>query len=153
MTVSFQWDFMLIQKKFDTLLQAIASGSVDVYSFTTYPSGTGDPAVLPAEYYSSIRQILPTERVGISEAGWPASDAASEAVQAAYWTRMRDLVANLKAEFVTLALLHDVAFFTGDLEPLNHVGLRYRDSRPKKAWDVVRTLDLGAPALSAPPRR
>jgi hypothetical protein len=152
-TVSFQWDFMLIQKKFDPLLRATASGGVDVYSFTTYPSGVGDPANLPADYYSSIRQILPTQRVGISEAGWPASDAAGEAVQAAYWTRMRDLVANLKAEFVTLALLNDVAFFTGDLEPLNHVGVRYRDGRPKKAWDVVRTLDLGALARGVPPQR
>jgi len=143
-TVSFQWDFMLIQKKFDPLLRTIASGNIDVYSFTTYPSAVGDPASLPAEYYSSIRQLLPTQRVGLSEVGWPASDAASESVQAAYWSRMRDLSAGLKAEFVTLALLHDVAVFTGDLEPLNHVGVRYRDGRPKKAWDIVRILDLGA---------
>jgi hypothetical protein len=45
-----------------------------------------------------------------------------------------------RVEFVTLALLHDVPLFTGELERLNHVGIRTIDDAPKKSWDVILNL-------------
>jgi hypothetical protein len=133
--VSFQWDVMLVQKKFAPLDPF--RGVIDVFAFTTYPSSLGDPALLPAEFYSAIRQVVPGERVGLSEVGWPAADAASEQTQAAFYARLPEMTRALRPEFVTLALLHDVAVFTGNLEPLNHVGVRYRDGRPKLAWGTL----------------
>ena len=152
LAVSFQWDVMRDRASF-TPLDAFR-GVVDVFSFTTYPAFFGDPARMPADYYAAIRQILPAERVELSEVGWTAPDAAAEAAQAAFFERMPELTRVLRPEFVSLALLHDVAVFTGDLEPLNHAGVRYRDGRPKRAWDSLRAGTFpSSPAAAAAVRR
>src|SRR5262249_20162019 len=52
-TISFQWDVMSNLKHFSLLRQF--RQSLDVYSFTSYPDAFGDPAKIPADYYSSVR--------------------------------------------------------------------------------------------------
>ena len=139
-TISFQWEVMRAHQQFDMLKQF--ADSVDVYSLTSYPDAFGDPskAKIPDDYYSSIRRYLPTQRIGISEIGWSSAPPATEEIQAAFFARLPEFTRRAKFEFVTLALLHDVALFTGDLDRLNHVGIRTVDDAPKKSWDVMLNL-------------
>ncbi len=136
-TISFQWDLMRAHPDTCQILKLFAD-CIDVYSFTTYPDAFGDPVKkLPADYYREVRKLLPTERVGFSEIGWSSAPPGNEEQQAAFYARMPELFAGMKMEFVTLALLHDVAVFTGLLERLNHVGVLHIDDSPKPAWDVI----------------
>ena len=139
-TLSFQWEVMRAHRQFDLLKQF--AGSVDVYSFTSYPDAFGDPskAKLPDDYYSSIRKYLPTERIAIAEIGWSSAPPNSEENQAAFFARLPVFTRGAKFDFVTLALLHDVSLFTGELERLNHVGIRTIDDAPKMSWDVIFSL-------------
>ncbi|HVE14649.1 MAG TPA: hypothetical protein VNI01_14735 [Elusimicrobiota bacterium] len=134
LTVSFQWDVMLVSKKFEPL--AAFKNAIDVYSLTTYPTFFKDPDVMPVGYYSSIRKLLPAERIGFSEVGW-SSGATSEALQARFYANLPALMGSVRPEFVILGLLHDVSVFTGSLKELNSVGVRRADGEPKKAWDAV----------------
>lgn len=136
-TLSFQWEVMRAHQQFDMLKQF--AHSVDVYSFTSYPDAFGDPskAKVPDDYYSSVRKYLPTQRVGISEIGWSSAPPSSEQDQATFFARLSEFTHGAKFEFVTLALLHDVSLFTGELERLNHVGIRTIDDAPKESWDVI----------------
>jgi hypothetical protein len=136
-TVSFQWEVMRAHQQYDMLRQF--ADSVDVYSLTSYPDAFGDPSktLVPDDYYSSVREYLPTQRVAISELGWSSAPPVGEDVQANFLGRLPGLTHGAKFEFVTLALLHDVSLFTGDLERLNHVGIRTLDDAPKKSWYVV----------------
>jgi hypothetical protein len=139
-TTSFQWEVMTAQHQFAMLPQF--AGSLDVYSFTSYPDAFGDPSKVkvPPDYYSSVRKYLPTQRVGFSEIGWSSAAPSNEDQQAGFFARMPELTAGARLEFVTLALLHDVSLFTGDLERLNHVGIRTIDDAPKKSWDAIAKL-------------
>jgi hypothetical protein len=134
-TISFQWEFMRAQKQFELLKQF--AGIVDVYSFTTYPDAFGVPQKVPGDYYSAIREYLPTQRVGISEFGWSSAPPSSERDQAAFYGRIPELMASVRPQYVSLALLHDVALFTGELERLNHVGIRLIDDEPKPSWMTI----------------
>ena len=139
-TISFQWEVMRAHQQFGMLKQF--ADCVDVYSFTSYPDAFGDPskAKVPDDYYSSVRKFLPTQRIGISEIGWSSAPPANEALQAAFFARLPEFTRGAKFEFVTLALLHDVSLFTGDLARLNHVGIRTIDDAPKKSWDAILNL-------------
>ena len=77
-TISFQWEVMTAHHQFE-MLQQFAS-SLDVYSFTSYPDAFGDPskATVPVDYYSSVRKILPTQRIGFSEIGWSSAAPSNE---------------------------------------------------------------------------
>jgi hypothetical protein len=136
-TLSFQWEVMRAHQQFDLLKQF--AGSLDVYSLTSYPDAFGDPskAKVPDDYYSSVRKYLPTERVAISEIGWSSAPPSSEQAQAAFFARLPQFTRGARFEFVSLALLHDVSLFTGELERLNHVGIRTIDDAPKKSWGVI----------------
>jgi hypothetical protein len=134
-TISFQWDVMRAQRQF-VLLKDFA-GSVDTYSFTTYPDAFGAPQKVPADYYAAIREYLPSQRVGISEFGWSSAPPSSERAQAELYGRIPELMTPVRPEYVSLALLHDVALFTGELERLNHVGIRLIDDEPKPSWMTI----------------
>jgi hypothetical protein len=140
MTISFQWEVMRAHQQYDLLKQF--ADSVDIYSFSSYPDAFGDPsrAKLPDDYYSSVRTYLPTQRIAISEIGWSSAPPADEAIQAAFFARLPDFIRGAKFEFVTLALLHDVSMFQGELDRLNHVGIRTIDDAPKKSWDTILNL-------------
>lgn len=139
-TISFQWEVMRAHQQYAMLKQFV--DCVDVYSLTSYPDAFGDPskAKVPDDYYSSVRKYLPTQRVGISEIGWSSAPPANEEIQAAFFARLPDFTADAKFEFFSLALLHDVALFKGELERLNYVGIRTIDDAPKKSWDVILNL-------------
>lgn len=134
-TISFQWDVMSKHQQFDILKQF--AGSLDVYSFTTYPDAFGYPVKIPADYFSSVRNVLPRERLGFSEIGWSAAPPSSQDEQADFFRKLPQLMSGARPEFLTLALLHDVSMFTGELARLNAVGIRQVDDTPKKAWVVV----------------
>ena len=134
-TVSFQWDVMRSQKQFGSL--KLFAGSVDIYSFTSYPDAFAVPQKVPSDYYSAIRRYLPTQRVGISELGWSSAPPSSERAQAELYGRIPELIASVRPEYVSLALLHDVALFTGEYERLNHVGIRLIDDEPKPSWMTI----------------
>jgi hypothetical protein len=139
-TLSFQWDVMRAHQQFDMLHQF--ADSLDVYSFTSYPDAFGDPssAKIPDDYYSSIRKYLPTQRIAISELGWSSAPPSNEQDQATFFARLPDFTRGAKFEFVTLALLHDVAMFSGAQARLNQVGIRTIDDSYKKSWAVLKDL-------------
>ena len=139
-TLSFQWEVMRAHQQFHMLHQF--ADSLDVYSFTSYPDAFGDPssAKIPDDYYSSIRKYLPTDRIAISELGWSSAPPSSEQEQATFWARIPDFTRGAKFEFVTLALLHDVAMFSGAQARLNQVGIRTVDDSYKKSWAVLQDL-------------
>ncbi len=139
-TLSFQWEVMRAHQQFAMFKQF--ADSVDIYSITSYPDAFGDPskAKVPDDYYSSVRRYLPTQRVGISEIGWSSAPPADETMQANFFARLPDFTRGAKFEFVSLALLHDVSLFTGELARLNHVGIRTIDDAPKKSWEVILNL-------------
>jgi hypothetical protein len=140
-TISFQWDVMRAQHQ-SAILERFAH-SLDVYSFTSYPDAFGDPSKVkvPSDYFSSVRRFLPTQRVGFSEVGWSSAPPSSEDDQAAFFRRLPEFTNDAHFEYVTLALLHDVSMFTGDLQRLNYVGIRRVDDAPKKSWDAL--LNMG----------
>jgi len=139
-TVSFQWDVMRAQHQ--SAMLSRFSECLDVYSFTSYPDAFGDPTKVrvPSDYLSSVRKVLPTQRVGFSELGWSSAAPSSEDQQAAFFSRLAEFTDGAHFEYVTLALLHDVSMFTGDLHRLNYVGIRTIDDTPKKSWDIIENL-------------
>jgi hypothetical protein len=142
-TVSFQWDRMILPPQdFSALItfRDLATGAPQVFAFTTYPDLFGQASLMPAEYYSSVRLLLPTQELGFSEVGWSGFDDATRAAQADFWTRIPALMNGASPGFVSMSLMHDVTLFTGALAPLNHTGVRYVDGIPKPAWDVVNAL-------------
>ena len=138
MTISFQWDVMRAHQQY-AMLHDFAD-SLDIYALTSYPDAFGEPSKAPDDYYSSVRKYLPTQRVGISEIGWSSAPPSSEAAQAAFFARLPDFTKGVKFEFVSLALLHDVSLFTGELARLNEVGIRTIDDASKPSWDVIVSL-------------
>jgi len=138
-TLSFQWDVMAVHAQFGLLAKFV--NALDVYSFTTYPDAFGPHPALPGtEYYSAIRRILPTQRVGFAEIGWSSAFPSSADQQAKFYASIPRLFGALKADYLTLALMHDVPIFTGDLARLNFVGIRTLDDQPKPAWNAVLNL-------------
>ena len=139
-TISFQWEVMRAHQQY-AMLQQFAD-SLDVYSLTSYPDAFGDPSKVkvPDDYYSSVRKYLPTERVGISEIGWSSAPPSSEAAQAAFFARLPAFTKGANFDFVSLALLHDVSLFSGELARLNAVGIRTIDDAAKPSWDVILNL-------------
>jgi hypothetical protein len=138
-TVSFQWDVVAAHTQIGLL--AKFANALDVYSFTTYPDAFGPHPALPgADYYSAIRKILPTQRVGFAEIGWSSAYPSSADQQAKFYGSIPRLFGALKADYLTLALMHDVPIFTGDLARLNFVGIRTLDDQPKPAWNAVLNL-------------
>lgn len=141
MTISFHWDSL--RKDDPKTMLAQFKGSLDIYSFTTYPSFSHrDPDDLPRDYYTSIRMFLPTERIGFSEIGWFSKGKSSEDVQAKYYGQLAELMRETKPEYALLGLLHDVKVFGGELDMLNSVGVRNRDGSPKKSWDIILNLNF-----------
>jgi hypothetical protein len=138
-TVSFQWDVMSKVQNYELLNQF--AGIIDVYSFTSYPDEFGDPnPSVPENYFLSIRKVLPDSRMGISELGWSSAQPGSQRKQADFIQRIPALMKGLRAEYVTLAELHDVPIFKGDQSRLNSVGIRTVDDLPKPSWKAVVTL-------------
>lgn len=136
-TLSFQWDVMITRKAFSPLSDF--APALDIYSFTSYPFMFARPENLPGEYYSSLRKLLPTQRIGFSEIGWTTSGA-NESGQARFFQRLPDLMAGARPEYLTLALMHDVRLFQGELASLNACGVRNWDGSPKPAWEVLKRL-------------
>ncbi len=139
-TVSFQWDVMSGTNHPEPL--TVFKGAVDIYSFTSYPSDHfKDPAKMPADYYSKIRTYLPSEKVAFSEVGW-STKGSNEETQAAFYTRLPELMRGINPQFVTLALLNDVKSFGGALGGLNSVGIRNADGSPKASWNTINDLQF-----------
>jgi len=134
-TISFQWDVMRSQKNFNLIDRF--DDAMDVISFTSYPDAFGVPASIPRDYYSSLREAFPNRRIGFSEIGWSSAPPGNEAQQAEFYARLPEMTHGINPEFVTLALLHDVKVFSGNLARLNYVGIRTWDDAPKPAWDAV----------------
>jgi hypothetical protein len=137
-TISFFWELMKREGNFDILEDF--KDSLDVYSFTSYPNlfTVGDPADLPYDFYSSIRDYLPTERIAISEIDWYSGADGSEKLQAAFFKRLPDLLEGLNPEFVTITYLYDVPFSFVNDEKWASMSLIRNDGARKASWDVVK---------------
>jgi hypothetical protein len=135
-TVSFSWDILRQQSPASILSQF--SGAVDAYAFTSYPNvlTTSNAEDLPADFYSSIRTYLPSDRVGISEIAWYSGGSSSEASQAEFFQRLPTLLEGLGPEFVTLTYLYDPAA-NAVSAPYNSMGLLQSDGTPKMSWSVI----------------
>lgn len=148
--VSFQWEWVRILDAREpnrisdhSKLINIFRPELDLVGFTTYPSPFHEsPARLPPDYYTWMFRHIPARHpVMIMEAGWPTSGTGSEAEQVAYLERLPGLLKGINLVGFEWAILHDVQIGSFDAN-LNTVGLRYRDGRPKPAYDRFRSLKL-----------
>ena len=148
--VTFQWEWMRILDAREpreisehSKLIHIFRPELDLVGLTTYPSPFHEsPARLPPDYYTWIfHHIQAREPVMIMEAGWPSAGSGSEAEQVAFLKRLPALLKGFNLVGFEWALLHDVQIGSFDAN-LNTVGLRYRDGRPKPAYDAFRALVL-----------
>ncbi len=141
-TVSFQWDVLRGLKQFE-LLKRFSTG-VDTYSFTSYPQfHVKGPNQIPNDYFAIVRKYLPTERLGFSEIGWSATTAEDEETQASFFARLPELFREVRPEYLTLAMLHDVqGNFPAGLEYLGTMGVRRNNGTPKRSWELIRRLPL-----------
>ena len=148
--VSFQWEWVRILDAREPRRVAdhaklinIFNPELDLVGLTTYPSQFHEnPARLPHDYYRWIFRHVPSlTPVMIMEAGWPTSGSGSEAEQVAFVERLPGLLKGINLVGLEWALLHDVQIGSFDAN-LNTVGLRYRDGRPKPAYERFRGLNL-----------
>lgn len=148
--VTFQWEWMRILDAREpsriadhSKLINIFRPELDLVGFTTYPSPFHEtPARLPPDYYTwMFRHIPARDPVMIMEAGWPTSGTGSEAEQVAFLERLPGLLKGIRLVGFEWALLHDVQVGSFDAN-LNTVGLRYRNGRPKPAYERFRSLSL-----------
>jgi hypothetical protein len=148
--VSFQWEWVRILDAREpnriadhSKLINIFRPELDLVGFTTYPSPFHEsPARLPPDYYTwMFRHIPARDPVMIMEAGWPTAGSGSEAEQVAFLERLPGLLKGINLVGLEWALLHDVQIGSFDAN-LNTVGLRYRDGRPKPAYERFRSLKL-----------
>jgi hypothetical protein len=104
-----------------------------------YPNATD----VPADYYQPIRAVFgPDVPVVFTEVGWSTFFANGPENQVLFLNRLPDLLRDVKPTNLVWALQHDVAgYFPGEIEPLNHLGLRQLDGTPKPGWDEVLQLE------------
>lgn len=141
-TISFSWDIMKKQRNFGILQQF--KNSLDIYSFTTYPNvlTAPTPATLPDDFYSSIRNYLPTERIGISEISWYSGDTGSEGLQNEFYKELPVLMKDVRPEYITIFFLFDLpSSFTSD-EKFSTGGILKINGTPKQSWQVVKDLNF-----------
>jgi hypothetical protein len=143
-SISFQWDIFNAMGNFNEL-QGFEN-SLDVYSFTSYPTlfGISSVADIPggADYYTTIRNYLPPNaRVGIAENGWSSADFSSEGQQEEFYRRLPELYGGLAPEFVVISYLHDYPLpvnASQQLYKFSSMGLFDVSGTAKSAYRVVR---------------
>jgi hypothetical protein len=91
-------------------------GSLDIYSFTTYPSFSHrDPDDLPRDYYTSIRMFLPTERIGFLKLAGFQKEKVVRMYRQSIMGNLRNFMRETKPEYALLGLLHDVKYLAVNL--------------------------------------
>jgi len=108
----------------------------DAVAFTTYPCLVfTDPSEIPDDYYVEIREHT-LKPIIFSEIGWHSEESpvgweSSEAEQAAFITRYRELTMNLGVEIAVWSFVYD----QNTIEPFRSMGLRRDDDTGRPAWD------------------
>jgi hypothetical protein len=125
-----QWDLLNLFPRADAL------------GFTTYPSIIfKDPSEMPADYYTEIAKYT-QKPVVFTEIGWFASAAipdweSSEAEQAAFVARFREMVAPLNPQLMLYSFLYDPSS-AGLPLVFDKVGLMRLDGTPRPALEAWR---------------
>ena len=107
----------------------------DIIAFTTYPGLIyGNPAEIPAEYYSEIKSHT-SKPLAFTEIGWhsavsPAGWESSEAEQAEFVAAFFQLTRDLDSELAIWSFMYDPQTF----EPFDSMGLRHADGTARPAW-------------------
>lgn len=138
MFVSFQWDVMLMSTdplRFQPLSDF--GPSLDVYALSSYPPAHDILTTFP-NWYTSVRQLLPTQPIGISEVGYPSASPSNETKQSQFYQSLQPGTNGLNAEFVSIALLHDMVI--PGLPSANTIGVRLNSGATKKSWNTVKNL-------------
>lgn len=135
MMISFQWDVMIWGTAPDRFQPFVDfQPSLDVVALTSYPPVPYWNLIdLLPTYYAAVRQLLPTQALGISEIGYPSASPSNETQQAGFVKRLSAGLVGVNAEFVTLALLHDVSI--PSVPGLGSVGVRRQSGNVKPSWN------------------
>lgn len=135
--VSFQWDVIKLLDQYE--LFDDFSESVDLFAFTSYPNilVSGDPQEIPDDYFSSMINYLPTERIGVAELGWFSGSDGSEELQAEFFERLPELIDDADLEYFNLILMHDLPIDLVPEERFSTLGVRNWDGTPKLSWDII----------------
>jgi Ca2+-binding RTX toxin-like protein len=149
-----------------------ALGPRDFLGFTSYPIWMLDEGILdsvedyPPEWWSWIRWAYPTERILLTELGFPNSRQSTPEAQAAFVRRLPELFAGLRPESVNWTLLSNVTFFRLEELPkeqldflldvgvdghllfgrLNNIGLHSHLGTPLPSWFEAIKLKLDWPS-------
>lgn len=142
-SISFQWDLLRLRKEQHVLKDF--KDSLDVYSFTSYPTMFGIETVdgIPGgpDYYGGIKKHLPAgARIAMGENGWSSMGDSTESEQSRFYERLPELYAGIDPEFVVITYLHDFPVPEGaDKNTLRFStkGLYKNDGTAKQAATVV----------------
>lgn len=143
----------------------------DFIAFTSYPEELvrdghySGIAEIPAAFYNLSRHAYPDDTIIFPEVGWPSKGRTTPQAQAEFMSHLPRLMAGVRPEIVTWALLYDVEYFTRallseeavrfleelniDIDALflhfNGMGLLDGNGVPKPALEEAATLDFGSP--------
>jgi hypothetical protein len=157
---SFHWGNMKASGDYSAFTDF--ASAVDVFAITSYPYDAGilwdGKSGMPPDYYSSIRTQLPTQRLAISEIGFPAipryggasmsygiyADSANPPIepfeeerQARFYANLPGWIQGLDMEWISLGIIYDITQFG---IPTNFVGLFYLDGKVKRSFEVAKDL-------------
>jgi hypothetical protein len=159
--VSYQYDAIrhaLQQNRLPSYIQTV--GRQDYVGFSSYFNYSDDayqeyPSVIsvPFNYYSPIRSLVgPNTPVVFTDIGWPSHYEGGEASQVQFLNRLPTLLQSVKPANVIWALQYDLdGYFSGQIQPLNSLGLAGNDATPKSAWRRALRLMQMRVFTSAPP--
>ena len=145
--VTFQWDAMqrLGGRAGQELVRAFQP-RLDLLAFTSSPKQlfNRDPASVPADYYSRIRQYGVDGRELLIEVNWPSEGRSGDAEQVAFIRSLPQRLNSLDPDMVAWTFLHDVRVLIFTVR----AGLRNGDGSPKPAYAAFRDITTDRPALA-----
>lgn len=144
--VSFQWDFFHIMAKREpnkikehAKLIDIFRPELDVIALTSYPADHfGSPNEIPSDYYSKIYNYVgKSDRVMLTEIGWPSTGKGNERSQEQFILRLPELTNSMKPLYVGWSLLHDVRVSSFG-ESLGTTGILMNNGKPKPGFAALK---------------
>jgi hypothetical protein len=142
--VSYQYDALrsgLLSGQAPSYISAV--GPQDFVGFSSYfhysdASRDAYPSAfdVPSDYYDPIRSFVGNTPVVFTNVGWSSHYADGPINQAYFLNRLPTLLQSVKPANVIWPLQYDMAgYYSGQIAPLNALGLRSHDGSPKMAWD------------------
>lgn len=153
--VSYQYDYLSESGKWSSIDDVGANqdfigltsyfGATPIVPSILYPSKFASVSEVPFDYYSAVRQHIPSEKpVVFTELAWSSYYSRGFENQVDFVRRMPELLSYVNPVNIIWALEYDVIYYTDFLEGLNHIGMLKRDGSAKPVWgETLQLKDKG----------